>query len=79
MIQRILFCCAIMALIQLQGCMYQTLNHHDIKRGEMICEKLNSEVHYMSSNFVGDEFIACTNGNGMLVWSKESSGLLGGE
>lgn len=79
MIRRILFCCTIMVLMQLQGCMYQTLDSHDIKRGEMICEKLNSKVYYMSSSFAGDEFTTCTNGNGMLVWGKESSGLLEGK
>ncbi len=79
MIQRIMFCCAIMVLMQLQGCMYQTLDHHDIKRGEMICEKLNSEVHYMSSNFVGDEFITCTNGTGKMIWGGDASEILEGK
>ena len=77
MIQRIVFCCAILMLCTLQGCVYQTLSVSDIKRGEAICTKLGLDVREMTSSFTGDESVTCSNGTSYFLWGDTSRNILG--
>lgn len=66
----------ISVVISLQGCMYQTVTHYDIKQATKLCATQDSEVMILTSTFLGLESVSCTNGTSFDIWTTDSTNLL---
>lgn len=66
----------ILLATQLTGCVYQSVNSHDIQRAQKICEYHKSEIVSIDASALGSEFVNCSGGEGILIWGEQANNIL---
>jgi len=52
----------ILSTISLSGCVYQSVDHHDIQRATKVCGSIEN-VANIAADFIGQEFVMCYDSN----------------
>jgi hypothetical protein len=58
---------SLMLAFSLSGCMWQSINSHEIERARIFCERKGERIEYITESFVGDTKVTCSDREKSLV------------